>query len=235
MIKSNWRLKPSIFNPRWYPLSLTTKHIKKIIELYFAEGKKLHIIDYGCGDMPYKELFEPVVGKYTGLDLAENPLAELHISSDGRIQIEDNYTDAVLSTQVLEHVENPTEYLSESFRILKDNGILILSTHGYWIYHPTPHDYWRWTSAGLQKIIKQAGFEVIYFKGIVSRPAFGIQLLQDSLLFKIPKFLIPVLAFPSQIFMYLFDKLLSSQKSRDQEASIFMVVGKVKKNNSTNV
>lgn len=229
MIKPNWRLKPSIFNPRWYPLTLTTRQIIKIIELYFTNSKKSHLVDFGCGDMPYKELFEPVVDKYIGLDLAYNPLAELYISPNGQIQIDDNFTDVVLSTQVLEHVENPQEYLSESFRILKDNGILVLSTHGYWIYHPTPHDYWRWTSAGLQKIIKQAGFEIIYFKGLVSRPAFGIQLLQDSLLFKIPKFLEPLLAFPFQILIFLFDKLLASQKSRDVDASIFIVVCRAKK------
>lgn len=235
MAKSNWRVQPSIFNPRWYSLRLTTKHLKEIINLYIDKQNRFCIVDYGCGDMPYRELFESYVQKYIGLDLEENPFAEIHILPTGKINIQNNFAEVVLSTQVLEHVENPSEYLSESFRILKDEGILILSTHGYWIYHPTPNDYWRWTSSGLQKIIKQAGFEIIYFKGLVSRAAFGIQLLQDSLLFKIPKFLVPVLALPAQIFMFLFDKILSSQQSRNQDASIFIAVCKANKSNITKI
>jgi SAM-dependent methyltransferase len=229
MSKPNWRLSPSIFNPRWYPLTLTTKHINKIIGKYIHKDKQLELIDYGCGDMPYKPLFEAVVKEYRGLDIAENDLADVHIGIDGTIPIENNSVDLVLSTQVLEHVENPAEYLSESFRILKNGGALILSTHGYWIYHPTPADYWRWTSSGLRKIIEKAGFEIDYFKGIVSRPSVGILLLQDSLIFKVPKFLIPVIAFPSQILMLILDKVLSSQNSRDKDAAIFMVVCKAKK------
>lgn len=229
MAKSNWRVQPSIFNPRWYSLRLTTKHLKEIINLYIDKQNRFCIVDYGCGDMPYRELFESYVQKYIGLDLEENPFAEIHILPAGKINIENNSTEVVLSTQVLEHVENPEEYLSECFRILKDDGLLILSTHGYWMYHPTPNDYWRWTSSGLQKIIKQAGFEIVYFKGMVSRSAFGIQLLQDSVLFKIPNFIIPLLALPSQIIMLLVDRLLSTQKSRDKDSAIYITVSKVKK------
>ena len=168
MSNTNWRLSPSIFNARWYPLTLTANHIKTIIAKYILKNNNLELIDYGCGDMPYKSLFEPVLKKYIGLDIAENQLADINIGIDGRIPIENDSVDFVLSTQVLEHVENPDEYLAESFRILKNDGLLILSTHGYWIYHPTPADYWRWTSSGLKKIIEKAGFEIDYFKGIVT-------------------------------------------------------------------
>ncbi len=229
MSKNNWRLSPSIFNPRWYPLTLTTKHIKKIIAEYIHKENQFELIDYGCGDMPYKILFEPFVKKYSGLDIAENEMADIHIEKDGRIPIDESSADIVLSTQVLEHVENPAEYLSESFRVLKKDGLIILSTHGYWIYHPTPNDYWRWTSAGLKKIIESAGFELVYFKGIVGRPSVGILLIQDSLIFKVPKFLIPVIAFPSQIMMFIFDKILSSQRSRDKDSAIYMVAARAKK------
>jgi hypothetical protein len=75
----------------------------------------------------------------------------------------------------------------------------------------------------------KAGFEISGFRGIVSRPSMGIQLLQDSLIFKIPKFLIPFIAFPSQILMLICDKILSSQKSRDADSGIFMTVCKAKK------
>jgi SAM-dependent methyltransferase len=229
MSKKNWRLNPSIFNSRWRALSLTTKSIKEIIKLYLSNGADFLLVDYGCGDMPYKPLFEPHINKYIGADLPFNQLAEIKFDPGGKIDLKNDYADVVLSTQVLEHVENPELYLNECFRILKNDGILILSTHGYWIYHPTPNDYWRWTSSGLKKILVKAGFEISGFRGIVSRPSMGIQLLQDSLIFKIPKFLIPFIAFPSQILMLICDKILSSQKSRDADSGIFMTVCKAKK------
>ena len=229
MNNTNWRLYPSIFNSRRFALSRTTRAIKEIINHYLSNSKKFNLVDYGCGDMPYKPLFEPYVKKYIGADLSINQLAEIKFNTEGKIDLQSDYADVVLSTQVLEHVENPEHYLNECFRILKNNGLLILSTHGYWIYHPTPNDYWRWTSSGLKKILMKAGFEISSFKGIVSRPSIGIQLLQDSLIFKIPKFLIPFIAFPSQILMFILDKILSSQKSRDADAGIYITVCKAKK------
>jgi len=224
------RLNPSIFDSRWLPLSKTRKHLEFIIENYLkGKGDKV-LADFGCGDMPYKPILSPFVSNYIGLDLKENKLADIHISPEGKIQLEENSVDIILSTQVLEHVEDPAGYLDESFRVLKNNGQLVISTHGYWIYHPTPFDYWRWTSSGLQKVLKKAGYEIEYFKGILSRPAVGLLLIQDSLIFKIPKFLIPLIAFPFQIMMFLIDKILASQKSRDSDAAIYIAVCKAVKN-----
>ena len=226
MQRKNPRLNPSIFNSRWYPLSLTRKNLTYIINKYIDKNKNLVLADYGCGDMPYKSLFQKDVKEYIGLDLDINKLADINFSPEGNIEIEDNSVDIVLSTQVLEHVENPALYLQESFRILKNNGQFIISTHGYWIYHPTPTDYWRWTSSGLKKIILNAGFEIELFKGIVARPAVGILLIQDGIIYKFPKFLRPIVALPFQILILLFDKLLASQKSRDKDSAIFVVVCK---------
>ena len=141
--------------------------------------------------------------------------------------MEDASVDLVLSTQVLEHVENPVFYLTEALRILKPGGKLIISTHGYWMFHPDPTDYWRWTSAGLNKIITERGFEIKYFNGIIGRAAMGLQLLQDGFLFKLPTFLRPVLAGIFQPLIYLFDKT-TSQSSKDRDACTFVIVAEKK-------
>ena len=200
------------------------KELEEITRLFLIPRKNIKLIDFGCGDMPYRELLSPHVEEYLGLDLAENPLADLHISPNGKIDVEDNSVDVVLSTQVLEHVEDPIEYLSESHRILKPGGILVLSTHGYWIYHPSPTDYWRWTASGLHKILTERGFTVRYFKGIVGRAATGLLLIQDSIIFKLPKFLVPIIAFPIQLGMFICDHIVSSQRSRNKDAAIYIVV-----------
>jgi SAM-dependent methyltransferase len=97
--------------------------------------------------MPYRALFEPYVAKYIGVDLPSNIEADLTVAPHWEMLLPGDGADVVLSTQVLEHVETPLAYLNDCYRMLKHGGLLILSTHGYWMYHPDPHDYWRWNHA----------------------------------------------------------------------------------------
>ncbi|HMG11238.1 MAG TPA: class I SAM-dependent methyltransferase, partial [Mucilaginibacter sp.] len=150
-MNSNSRLNPTLFSTRYVHLTKLRDATLKTMQDLTAGNKSLTLIDFGCGDMPYRSVIEPMVGKYIGVDLDINPLADHHIDFDSKTTLPDNYCDIILSNQVLEHVDSPHSYLSEALRILKPGGKIILTTHGYWYYHPTPYDYWRWTSAGLRK------------------------------------------------------------------------------------
>jgi SAM-dependent methyltransferase len=226
------RLYPSIFGrmaTRYYYLRQLRKKIEEVIAQFVAKNSnKLLFADYGCGNKPYEPIIAPFVEKYIGIDLAGNEKADILISPVGRIEMDDFTLDVVLSTQVLEHVENPISYLAEANRVLKSDGKLILSTHGYWMFHPDPTDFWRWTSTGLQKIVTDAGFEIIYFKGIIGRSAMGLQLFQDGILFKLPAYLRPVLALILQPLIIFFDKT-TSQETRDKDACTYILVAQKKK------
>jgi SAM-dependent methyltransferase len=222
-MRGNDRLYPSVFNPRYITLSqLRDKTIEKIKELTAKDDKRL-LADFGCGDMPYREIIEPLVGKYLGIDLEMNPKAEHHIGFDSKTTLPDNYADIVLSNQVLEHVDTPSGYLQEALRILKPGGSMLISTHGYWFYHPTPNDYWRWTSAGLRKTIEAEGFRISSFHGILGLPASGLQLFQDGIYLKLPKFLKPVFALMMQTLIILFNKI-SSQEQRNRDGAIYVII-----------
>jgi len=222
-MKDNDRLSPNVFHTRYVHLTkLRDATIKTINELT-AGNNNLLLVDFGCGDMPYRSVIEPKVGKYLGVDLEMNAKAEHHIGFDSKTTLPDNYADIVLSNQVLEHVDTPSGYLQEAYRILKPGGTIILTTHGYWFYHPTPNDYWRWTSAGLRKIVEAEGFEINSFHGIMGLAASGLQLLQDAIGIKLPKFLLPPFAFVMQGMIALFDKL-NSQSQRDRDASLYIVI-----------
>jgi hypothetical protein len=52
-------------------------------------------------------------------------------------------------------------YLSEARRVLRDNGWMMLSTHGTWLYHPHPEDHRRWTRQGLVAEISAHGFDIV--------------------------------------------------------------------------
>src|SRR6185436_6911761 len=78
-----------------------------------------------------------------------------------REALPDASADAVVSFQVLEHVDDVETYLSECNRVLRPGGRLVLTTHGIWVYHPMAgicEDYWRWTGAGLRKTVEAYGF-----------------------------------------------------------------------------
>nr|WP_294791497.1 class I SAM-dependent methyltransferase [uncultured Mucilaginibacter sp.] len=222
-MKGNDRLYPSLFHPRYVHLTHLRDATLKTIHQLTADKKDLLLVDFGCGDMPYRSVIEPHVGKYLGVDLEMNPKAEHHIDFDSKTTLPDNYADIVLSNQVLEHVDSPSGYLKEALRILKPGGSIILTTHGYWYYHPTPNDYWRWTSAGLRKTVEDEGYIVASFHGIMGLAASGLQLLQDAIINKLPKFLVPPFAFVMQLKIRLFNKM-NSQPQRDRDASLYVVI-----------
>lgn len=152
-----------------------------------------------------------------------NPKADHHIDFDSKTTLPDNYADIILSNQVLEHVDSPEGYLQEAWRLLKPGGSMILTTHGYWLYHPTPNDYWRWTGAGLRKTVEKEAFSISSFTGVLGLSASGLQLFQDGILFKLPRFLVPVWSVIMQGIINLFDKI-HTQAQRDRDSALYIVV-----------
>ena len=219
------RLNPSLFSGRYYHLKKLRECNEHVIAQHLAGKNVATLLDYGCGDSPYRPLFEPHVGRYIGADIERNPKADILIElPSGRVAADDGSFDALLSTQVLEHVLDPAKYLQEAHRLLKPGGLMFLSTHGYWIYHPDPTDFWRWTRDGLEKTIEREGFEIVESLGIFNRFASGLQLFQDGLIFKLPKPLKALWSFGFALLHLIFD----NGKLTNRDASVFMVTARKK-------
>lgn len=180
------------------------------------------VLDYGCADVPYRRFFGADVD-FVAADIAGNPDATLLLGDGGTIPLPDASVDAVMSTQVLEHVPDPAAYLAEAFRILRPGGRMLLSTHGVFVWHPDPIDRWRWTSEGLRYVVEDAGFEVVRMEGVVGLLATGIQLVQDAVYWHVPRAVRPLLAFVLQGAMALADRL-EGDESRNRNAQTYALV-----------
>jgi SAM-dependent methyltransferase len=122
------------------------------------------LLDFGCGSEPYRELCD--VQEYIGLDIEKSEhnhrTEQIVIFYDGKtIPFDDGYFDSVLSSEVFEHVPNLHEIINELYRVLKPNGYLLVTVPFVWDEHGAPYDFVRYTSYGINHLLKQAGFEVI--------------------------------------------------------------------------
>jgi SAM-dependent methyltransferase len=126
---------------------------KPLVEwLRAQDAAGLRVLDVGCGDRPYGELFPGAVG----FDVPGNPHADLHGSIEA-IPVEASGFDVVLCLQVLEHVADPAAAVRELRRVVAPGGRVLLSTHGIYPFHPNPDDLWRWTHQGLERLFLTNG------------------------------------------------------------------------------
>jgi hypothetical protein len=91
------------------------------------------------------------------------------------------------------------------------------------IYHPDPDDYWRWTCAGLRRLVADAQLQVIRFEGIMGLAGTGLQLLQAAWYQRVPRPLRPVMALIFQSAIAVAD-LLEREESRELNALVFALV-----------
>jgi len=121
------------------------------------------ILDVGCGSKPYQHLFS--VTSYIGMEIqkgAKDGSMEADVLYDGRVfPFRMEQFDSVLCTQVLEHVFEPSAFLKEIHRVLKPGGTLLLTTPFVWDEHEQPADYARYTSYGLNHLLRANGFKIV--------------------------------------------------------------------------
>jgi SAM-dependent methyltransferase len=116
------------------------------------------ILDAGCGDKPYREWFGTVT-EYVGLDVLPGPQVDIVVASDGCWPLPDRYFDALLSSQVLEHVEHLELTLSEMNRVLRPGGTMVLSFPFLYNEHGIPFDFQRFTAYRARQLLP--GYEVV--------------------------------------------------------------------------
>ena len=126
------------------------------------------ILDIGCGMKPYESLLNTSGSKYYGTDYpitmegSYGDSTRADFFSDSMVlPFREGTFDTVISTQMLEHVRKPEVVVYEMSRVLKPDGILILSAPMTWPLHEEPYDFYRYTLHGLRHLLEEADFEIL--------------------------------------------------------------------------
>jgi len=158
---------------RWYVTSFV-EHVARNL----PTGSS--ILDAGAGESVYRRFFSHC--DYRAIDLAvgESRWDYSNLDYVGPLHampIDDETFDAVLCTQVLEHVEWPRESVKEMHRVLKRGGRLFLTVPMAQGEHQVPYDFFRYTSFGIRSVCRSAGFRevtVTPFGGLWARWAYEL-------------------------------------------------------------
>lgn len=127
------------------------------------------VLDAGAGSCPYRALFahcDYQTQDFTSLQgeqLSGGQYGAMDYVCDiASIPVEDDSFDAVLCSEVIEHVPDPVAVMAEFARILKPGGRLIITAPlGSGIHQEPYHFYGGYTPFWYDKVLTEKGFEKI--------------------------------------------------------------------------
>lgn len=117
-----------------------------------------NVLDVGCGTEPYRRFI--TFEKYIGMDQFDELNPDI-LGSATEIPFKDKCFDAVLCTDVLEHITEPEKAINEMKRAIKDSGYLYVTVPQTWCLHYEPNDYFRFTKYAIKYLLEKDGFKIL--------------------------------------------------------------------------
>jgi len=113
------------------------------------------VLDYGAGRQPYRDIVEDAGGEYVPFD---SPVFPASVASADTTELERGPWDVIVCTQVIQYVPDVPGLLEMFHAELADApGILLLTGPTNWPVVEL-EDLWRFTLAGIVRLLGEAGF-----------------------------------------------------------------------------
>jgi len=109
--------------------------------------------------------------QYIGCDIRQG-LGVDRIEDAEALRFADRSVETLLLLDVLEHLPHPQKAIAEAYRVLRDDGLLALSTPFNYRLHGFPSDYWRFTASGIHTLLQDFPDKVVFALGPRVKPAF---------------------------------------------------------------
>ena len=107
--------------------------ILEILKPYLKKG--MHVLDFGCGQGAFSQRLIDAGMLVDGCDIDTD---QIKAQVRGKFKLDLNKTeildsisdkyDLVVAVEILEHLNNPWKYLNDCLSVLKEGGIIVLST-----------------------------------------------------------------------------------------------------------
>jgi SAM-dependent methyltransferase len=118
------------------------------------------LLDLGCGVCPFSDLYSSKFDTVFTSDIEVRSENVDVLSSVEKLPFANGSFNAVLFSEVIEHIADDRLALREIHRVLATDGYLLLTWPSMYKMHELPTDYWRHTEFGMARRLSAAGFEV---------------------------------------------------------------------------
>jgi SAM-dependent methyltransferase len=197
--------------------------VRKALRILLAEWEGGRGLNLGCGDTRIDR-------RFVNVDLV--PTSAVDVVGDARaLPFPAGAFSRIVTQETVEHVPDPFGAVREAARVLAADGILYLQAPFVIGYHPGPEDYWRFTRAGIRRLIEQAGLECARVEIAVGAGTgmyrIAVEFLAGFLSRFLPALYLPAKALASLCFYPLVfcDRLLSGGGQSDRIPGGYLAIG----------
>jgi SAM-dependent methyltransferase len=108
---------------------------------------------------------------YVGIDMRPGPGVDL-VENVEQMTLADETIGTVLALSTLEHVKRFWKGVAEIKRIMRPDGVVLISTPFYFHIHQHPSDYWRFTPEALDSLLDDHFPQrIVGYQGPAKRPS----------------------------------------------------------------
>lgn len=122
---------------------------RRLLDLLQEKYKHLYkgvVLDIGGRDQGYFKKPKENVEKWIFADIVKEFNPDIVLDVTNMNNIDSNSVDVINAIELFEHVKDIEKGLNECFRVLKKDGVFMLSTPFLFPIHADPFDFQRWTN-----------------------------------------------------------------------------------------